>query len=49
MLTVVIALLYKAWKLFNKEERSFVMKAVLKGALFSAIALSILFVIVNFF
>jgi hypothetical protein len=49
VLTVVIALGYGAWKASDKEARSFVIKGILKSALFASIAFVILFVIVNLF
>ena len=49
LLTLVIALVYGAWSSSSKEERSLVLKALGKGALFASIAFAILFVIVNVF
>jgi hypothetical protein len=48
-LTVILALIYGAWKAADKEVRYFILRGILKGALFSSIAFAILFVIVNVF
>lgn len=48
-LTLVVALVYGAWSASDKEERSLVLKALGKGAMFASIAFVILFVIVNVF
>jgi hypothetical protein len=49
VVTVSIALLYNAWAVSDKEARYFVMKTILKAAVFTFIALAILVVIVNVF
>jgi hypothetical protein len=49
VVTVSIALLYNAWAVFDEEARYFVMKIILKAAVFTFIALAILVVIVNVF
>lgn len=49
LLTVVIALIQGAWSSAGKEEKSFVLKALAKGAFFAGIATAILFIIVTLF
>jgi hypothetical protein len=49
LVTIVIALLYNAWAVSDKDARYFAMKVILKAAVFVLIALAILVVIVNVF
>ncbi len=48
-LTVIIAIAYGLWDGTDKEGRSFILKALFKGAMFASIAFAILFVVVNVF
>jgi hypothetical protein len=49
MLTLVIALVSGAWSSAGRDEKTFVLKALAKGAFYASIATGILFVIVTLF